>query len=148
LPPLPLQWCVRQPIDSRGLARAELQAYHYPQTGDGEETDRPTRIFDGVIDPLRPLADAFFLRSAPMCEREQIERALPEHLQLENIQKFPPEQQNGHYFTRFTRGIEIEELPTNCSRADGERAHGSGWAALRAILIIGEPEQPVAELRM
>jgi hypothetical protein len=103
-------WRVRQPIDARGLARAraELQAYHYPQTGDGEELDRPTKIFDDVIDPLRALADAFFPRPAPLSEREQIERALPEHLRLENLQKLPPQQQSGHYFTRFTRSIEIE----------------------------------------
>jgi hypothetical protein len=109
LPPLPLPWRVRQSIDARGLARAraELQAYDYPQTGDGEEMDRPTKIFDDVIDPLRALADAFFPRPS---ERPRADRGglNPSTCASKTFRRLPPQQQSGHYFTRFTRGIEIE----------------------------------------
>jgi hypothetical protein len=103
-------WTVREPIDARGLARlrAEIRAYHYPHPGEGVEKDRPVKIFDDVIDPLRALADHFFPHPAQMTEREAILHALPEHLHPDNIRKAPPEQQMGLWLANQTGTIQIQ----------------------------------------
>jgi hypothetical protein len=105
--PLSTGWTVRQPIDARGLARAraELQAYHYPQTAEGQERDRPVKIFDDVIDGLKALADLFFPRSAAATDAEKFELRLPEHLRWENVQKIPAEQRSGYDWCRQTAYI-------------------------------------------
>jgi hypothetical protein len=103
-------WTVRQPFDARGLARAraELQVYHYPQTAQGQERDRPFKIFDDTIDALKALADLFFPRPARMTDHEKFEQTLPEHLRIENVEKLPLEQRFGHDFCRQTARIEYE----------------------------------------
>jgi hypothetical protein len=102
-----LDWTVRQPIDARGLARAraELQSYHYPQTADGQERDRPVKIFDDIIDPLKALADLFFPRSAAMTDAEKFELSLPEHLRQENLDKLPAPQAAAYGWARQTASI-------------------------------------------
>jgi hypothetical protein len=44
-------------------------AYHYPQGTSGLESQYPEKRFDDAIDPLRAIADRFFLRSALMTTR-------------------------------------------------------------------------------
>jgi hypothetical protein len=117
-------WTVREPIDARGLARlrAEIRAYHYPQTGEGVEKDRPVKFFDDVIDPLRALADHFFPHPAQMTESEAIIQALPEHLHPENIRKAPPELQTGLWLaTRPAR-----------SKSNTTESAPSSWATARS----------------
>jgi hypothetical protein len=128
-PPAPgsTGWTIRQPVDARGLVRlrAELQAYHYPQTGDGVEKDRPVKIFDDVIDPLRALADHFFPRAAQMTESEAILQALPEHLHPENIRKAPPEQQMNLWLAHQTGTIQIRhdmQRPVVMGYREGQKA--------------------------
>jgi hypothetical protein len=62
---------VRPARTVRGLVRlrAEIRAYHYPQGTSGLESQYPEKRFDDAIDPLRAIADRFFLRSALMTTR-------------------------------------------------------------------------------
>ncbi|HWX41242.1 MAG TPA: hypothetical protein VN345_08840, partial [Blastocatellia bacterium] len=105
-----LGWTVRQPIDARGLARAraELQAYHYPQTADGQERDRPVKIFDDIIDPLKALADLFFPQSAATTDAEKFELRLPEHLRRENYDKLTAQDRLNYDQARQTAFITYE----------------------------------------
>ncbi|HWX40256.1 MAG TPA: hypothetical protein VN345_03820 [Blastocatellia bacterium] len=105
-----LGWTVRQPVDARGLARAraELRAYHYPQTADGQERDRPVKIFDDIIDPLKALADLFFPQSAATTDAEKFELRLPEHLRRENYDKLTFQERHNHDLARQTAFITYE----------------------------------------
>jgi hypothetical protein len=105
-----LGWTVRQPIDSRGLARtrAELHAYHYPHAADGQERDRPVKIFDDIIDALKALADLFFPRSAAATDAEKFELSLPEHLRQENLSKLSAADQAAYGWARQTAFITQE----------------------------------------
>lgn len=81
------RWEARGAIDERGLARLrwEFPRYHYPQTADGNEREKPHKADDDAIDALKHIAGPFFPRRAPLTRDELLERELPEGWRRENL---------------------------------------------------------------
>lgn len=98
------RWLVNAPVDDEGAywTRQEFPSYHFPEEDSGKPTKRlkPEKKMDDAMDVVRCVAATFFPPIAPLTKMEQMEKALPEELKLENIMKESPEDMGRSWMAR------------------------------------------------